>query len=238
MDLFKREYYMQAVRELTVNLASLWHRFNQLQGGGGDYPLPDGWEFGGSIASNGSAELITDITLTQADTLEIRYKRSAQSRAFNLLGAYTGTAALNNFSLYLGSTAPLAYYRYNGQVQRGDVPNDDQEHTTAWGTSGAYFDGAKVLDAFEPSQPFESDVLYICSLANSTQNKFMGDIYEIKIMRNGKVIHHLRPCGQWQYSGGGIYQESNPAFFDTKTGIKYDCGAGFTVKNLENYPED
>ena len=146
----------------------LWYRLKNISPGGSDYPLPDNYEYGEAIIANGSAELVTDISLTNADVLEISYKSSVGNRAYNLLGAYSGATSINNFSLYVGTTAPRGYYRFNGQVQRADIPNDTTKHITSWSQNGIYFDGVKYLDNFETASPFSSTFLYICSLANSS----------------------------------------------------------------------
>lgn len=237
LDEFKKEYYLQAIRELTVRYAQLRKRFEKIKQGGGVEP-PEGYEFADYIQSDGSGNIVTQIYLDGKSDIEFVYQRDTGTRASNVLGCYSGTSdAPDNFSCYVGITAPQLYLRYDGQVQRVESGNNTQYYKIKFGVHGIYVNDVKSDLTYTPDTFTTSTALELYSIPNSTQNKLKGRLGTIKIYENNKLVHELRPCGQWSYVGGGGYEESNPAFYDTKTGTLYTAGRGFSVQGLHNYPE-
>ena len=82
-----------------------------------DDELPAGYKRLLGLTYNNNAYYgITNFKMRGGDTVRFSFKCTMSSPACNVLGAYDGSSAQTNLSLYLGATSSAKYLRYNGST--------------------------------------------------------------------------------------------------------------------------
>lgn len=121
------------------------------------------------VTADGSQEVRTNVHLASQDILEVKLYPDATGR--NTCGAFTGSSANDNYSLYISSAS--SYTRYNGQLKRGlGVPLNTWS-VVKMDENGSYINGVQ-KDTFTPSTFTSSSTFYMFNLPNSTSPKYSG----------------------------------------------------------------
>ena len=176
--------------------------------GGG--ALPEGYTRVAGLTFNNSAYYtITGLKLRGSDTLRFSFRCTMGTPACNVLGAYDGTSAQTNFSLYLGGTNSAKYMRYNGSTYNSQAVSNKvyKVAVTPTGTSGMETDSTWTGKDFESVGDFNIGT----TSPTATSSKMVGDIL-------GEVIVEGRfrgiPCKRASDDVLGYYDTYSKTFYE------------------------
>ena len=181
-----------------------------------DDELPTGYKRVLGLTFNNNVYYdITGFKMRGSDTLRFSFKCSMSSPACNVLGAYDGSSAQSNYSLYLSSLATSKYLRYNGNGYRSDVDSNTRYDViiTPTGSIGMKSDSTWTEKTFESTE----DLCIGTTLATATSSKMVGDIIG-NVIVDGRL--KLVPCERVSDNTLGYYDTIGEAFYEpTGTGV-------------------
>ena len=144
-----------------------------------------------------------------SDTLRFSFKCTMASPACNVLGAYDGSSAQSNYSLYLGASSSAKYMRYNGGTYRSDADSDTRYDVviTPTGVTGLKADSTWTEKTFES----DCDLCIGTTSPSATSSKMVGDIIG-SIVVDGRL--NLIPCKRVSDNTLGYYDTHSKTFFE------------------------
>ena len=160
---------------------------------------------------------LTDFKLKGSDTL--RFSFSATTSC-NVIGAYSGSATGNNYSLYV-STASGNYLRYKGDAYNSTIDADTRYDVviTPTGTTGMKTNSSWSALEFTTT----TDFCVGTTSTNTTSAKMKGSFYG-DIIVDGRL--HLVPCERVSDNMLGYYDLEGETFYaptsGTPTSLGYD----------------
>lgn len=178
--------------------------------GGG---LPDGYtKVAGFTFNNNAYYQITNFKLRGSDTIRFSFAATG-GNACNVLGAYDGTTAQSNFSLYVGSASNAKYLRYNGGTYNSQIEFDVQYNVALTPTGSA---GMK-NDSSWTEKEFESEVNLCIGTTSptATSSKMVGNIIG-NIIVDGRL--KLIPCKRDADNVLGYYDTYSGTFYEPTGG--------------------
>lgn len=152
---------------------------------------------------------ITNFKMRGSDTLRFAFKCTQSTPACNVLGAYDGTSAQTNYSLYLGGSASAKYLRYNGSTYNSQAVTDKVYNVvvTPTGSSGMETDSSWSAKTFES----DGDLCIGTTSPTATSSKMVGDIIG-NIEVDGRL--NLIPCERVSDSVLGYYDTVSKNFYE------------------------
>lgn len=171
------------------------------------FGIPEGYTKVEYIQGNDSGYIPTDIYLTGADTVKIKYQRTGGT-AHNVFGCFTTAEASDNFSLYVLITS-TAYIRYGNQLIREYRSTLNTINDIEMSSTGFKVDG-ETIATWQPQTFTASVPLYLGYVYGVTSPKFIGRIYEVEIV--GKA--RLYPCVRNSDNKAGFYDIINGVFYE------------------------
>ena len=128
----------------------------------------------GLTYNNNAFYEITDFKMNGDDTLRFSFKCTMSSPACNVLGAYDGSSASTNYSLYLGASSSAKYLRYDGSTYRSDADQDVQYDVviTPTGVTGLKADSTWTEKTFTST----NNLCIGTTSPSATSSKMVGDI--------------------------------------------------------------
>lgn len=173
-----------------------------------DKDLPDGYKrILGMTMNDNCYYQITDFKMNGSDTLRFAFTRTGTS-ACNVIGAYDGSSARTNYSLY--AAAPTgAYLRYNGGAYNSSTVAGTRYDVviTPTGTSGMRNNSTWTAKTFTSA----TDLCIGTTSPTATSTKMIGSIHG-NVVVDGRL--QLIPCER--VSDGEI------GYYDTYTGTFYE----------------
>ena len=162
---------------------------------------------------------ITGFKMRGSDTLRFSFKCSMQTPACNVLGAYDGSAAQSNYSLYLGNSTSAKYLRYNGGTYRSDADSDTQYNVviTPTGSTGMKSDSTWTEKTFEST----GDLCIGTTSPTATSSKMVGDIIG-NVVVDGRL--KLIPCERLSDNVLGYYDAVSGTFYEPTGGTPISLG--------------
>ena len=175
---------------------------------------PDKYRKLTGIQFDGGVVYDTAMHLFGSDTLRFSFRAT---KACNVLGCYTTTSALTNYSLYVSTTSGAKYLRYDGETYNSYIATNTRYNVTITptGSSGMRVDSNWSAKEFET----ESDLLIGTTSYGATSAKFTGILYgDVEIVGRALFSPYER------VSDGAII------FVDMYTGKEYEnVGTGTPV---------
>jgi hypothetical protein len=174
------------------------------------YTRVDGFTF-----NNNAYFDITNFKMRGSDTMRFSFKCTMASPACNVLGAYDGTSAQTNYSLYLGASSSAKYMRYNGGAYRSDADSDTKYDVviTPTGVTGLKADSTWTEKTFES----DGDLCVGTTSPTATSSKMVGNIIG-NVVVDGRL--KLIPCKRISDNALGYYDVYSETFFEpTGTGL-------------------
>lgn len=169
----------------------------------------------GFTFDNNAYYAITDFKMSGSDTLRFSFKCTQDSPACNVLGAYDGTSATTNYSLYVGSAATAKYLRYADGTYESQAVKDKQYDVviTPTGSSGMEIEATWTALTFESS----GDLNVGTTSPSATSSKMVGDIIgNVEVDGRLKLI----PCERVSDSVLGYYDAVSDTFYEpTGSGV-------------------
>ena len=158
---------------------------------------------------------ITNFKMRGSDTLRFSFKCTMSSPACNVLGAYDGSSAQTNMSLYLGAAASAKYLRYNGSTYNSQAEQNVQYDVviTPTGSTGMKTDSTWTEKTFES----DGDLCIGTTSPTATSSKMVGDIIG-NIQVDGRL--KLVPCERMSDNVLGYYDLVGETFYEpTGSGV-------------------
>lgn len=158
---------------------------------------------------------ITNFKMRGSDTLRFSFKCTMSSPACNVLGAYDGSSAQTNMSLYLGAAASAKYLRYNGSTYNSQADQNEQYDVviTPTGSTGMKTDSTWTEKTFES----DGDLCIGTTSPTATSSKMVGDIIG-NIQVDGRL--KLVPCERMSDNVLGYYDLVGETFYEpTGSGV-------------------
>lgn len=161
---------------------------------------------------------VTGVSLRGSDTLRFSF-RLTSSTACNVLGAYDGTGAATNFSLYAGPSASSKYLRYDGSTYNSQALPDKRYDVvlSPTGSSGMETDSSWAEKQFESSVDFNIGT----TSPSATSSKLIGEIFGPVIL-DGRL--RLIPCERLSDHVLGYYDTVGQAFYAPAAGSPTSLG--------------
>lgn len=172
--------------------------------------LPDTYKRVLGFTFNNNAYIpITNFKMRGSDTIRFSFKPTQVSVACNVLGAYDGTSAQTNYSLYLGASASAKYLRYDGNTYNSQAITDNTYNVviTPTGSHGMENDSTWSALTFESV----GDLCIGTTSPSATSAKMVGDIIG-EIIVDGRL--RLIPCERISDSALGYYDYVSDTFFE------------------------
>lgn len=188
-----------------------------------DDELPDAYKRVLGLTFNNNAYYeITNFKMRGSDTLRFSFKCTMSTPACNVLGAYDGTSAQSNYSLYLGNTSSARYMRYNGGTYRSDADQNVQYDVVAspTGVTGLKTDSTWTEKDFESS----GNLCIGTTSPTATSLKMVGDIIG-NIIADGRL--KLIPCERLSDNALGYYDTYSETFFEPAAGFDGAVSLGY-----------
>lgn len=162
---------------------------------------------------------ITGFKMRGSDTLRFSFKCSMQTPACNVLGAYDGTSAQTNYSLYLGNSASAKYLRYNGGTYRSDADSGTRYDVviTPTGSTGMKSDSTWTEKTFEST----GDLCIGTTSPSASSAKMVGDIIG-NVVVDGRL--KLIPCERLSDNVLGYYDAVSGTFYEPTGGTPISLG--------------
>lgn len=185
-----------------------------------DTELPVGYRrILGMTMNNNCYYEITGFKMNGSDTLRFSFTRTG-ANACNVLGAYDGTSAQTNYSLYAASSNS-SYLRYNGGTYNSCAIADKKYDVvlTPTGSDGMETDSTWTAKTFTST----TNLCIGTTSPSATSSKMVGDI-------NGSVVVDNRleliPCERVSDSEIGYYDPNTGTFYEpigtTPISLGYD----------------
>ena len=178
--------------------------------------LPTGYQEVEYITFAGAQQINTGFSFNPAtDSLEVAFKASRIDQNGMILGSSSGTYM---WLYYYQSGNRISYYSYstNGQVSSSGLPRDLNYHYSEYNNKKAYMDGALIADWTSSSFGSPSYTFHIGSYGGSYY--FYGNIYYLRLYRNGTPMMNLIPCYNSSTSKYGFCDLLNNDTFYGNTG--------------------
>lgn len=163
---------------------------------------------------------ITGFKMNGSDTLRFSFTRTG-AYACNVLGAYDGTSAQSNYSLYAGGTSGASYLRYNGGAYNSYAIADKKYDVvmTPTGSDGMENDSTWTAKTFTST----TNLCIGTTSPSATSSKMVGSIH-------GSVVVDSRleliPCERISDGELGYYDTYTDTFYEpigtTPTSLGYD----------------
>ena len=185
-----------------------------------DTELPVGYRrILGMTMNNNCYYEITGFKMNGSDTLRFSFTRTG-ANACNVLGAYDGTSAQSNYSLYAASSNS-SYLRYNGGTYNSYAIADKKYNVvlTPTGSDGMETDSTWTAKTFTST----TNLCIGTTSPSATSSKMVGDIH-------GSVVVDSRleliPCERVSDSEIGYYDPNTGTFYEpigtTPISLGYD----------------
>ncbi len=158
---------------------------------------------------------ITNFKMRGSDTLRFSFKCTMGTPACNVLGAYDGSSAQTNLSLYLGASSSAKYLRYNGSTYNSQADQNEQYDVviTPTGSTGMKTDSTWTEKTFES----DGDLCIGTTSPTATSSKMVGDIIG-NIQVDGRL--KLVPCERMSDNVLGYYDLVGETFYEpTGSGV-------------------
>lgn len=200
-----------------------WPAMLGAPGAGGADPAPGYQRVLGFSLNDNCYWKFTNFKLNGSDTL--RFSFSATTSC-NVIGAYSGSATGNNYSLYV-ATASGNYLRYKGGAYNSTIDADTRYDVviTPTGTTGMKTDSTWSALEFTTS----TDFCVGTTSTNTTSAKMKGSLYG-DIIVDGRL--HLVPCERVSDGVLGYYDKIGKTFYaptsGTPTSLGYALPSGYT----------
>lgn len=183
-----------------------------------DDELPSGYKrVLGFLCDNNAYWEIPDFPLYGSDTLKFSFEAS---NACNVIGAYSGSASGNNYSLYVGSS--INYLRYkSGAYNSGVTYNDRYDvEITPTGSHGLEVDSTWTAQTFTTPNN-----LCICTTSTSASSaKLKGKLYgNVEVVGRAKFV----PCERVSDNALGYYDLVGKAFYTQASGFTGAVSLGY-----------
>ncbi len=166
-------------------------------------------EIVGITFNNDAYYEVVGFKMRGSDTLRFSFKCTMSAPACNVLGAYDGSSAQSNYSLYLGDTSSAKYMRYNGGTYRSDAEQDVQYDVviSPTGVTGLKAESTWTEKAFESS----GNLCIGTTSTTATSSKMVGDIIG-RIKVDGRL--ELVPCVRMSDGAIGYYETHSGTFYE------------------------
>lgn len=182
-----------------------------------DDELPTGYKrVLGFLCKNNAYWEIPDFPLYGSDTIRFSFEAT---EACNVIGAYSGSASGNNYSLYVGQSSN--YLRYKNGAYNSTVNFDTRYDVeiTPTGSSGMKVDSTWTAQTFTTPTNFCIGTTSV----NASSAKLKGKLYgNIEVVGRAKFI----PCERISDNVLGYYDLIGETFYmptsDTPTSLGYD----------------
>lgn len=192
-----------------------------------DDELPVGYKRTlGYSFNNDCYYVITGFKMNGSDTLRFSVKRTG-SAACNVVGAYDGTSAQTNYSLYTVTTNDK-YLRYNGGTYNSTLVIGTRYDVviSPTGSSGMPNNSTWTAKTFTST----NDLCIATTAITATSPKLTGDIYgNIQVDGRAKFI----PCERVSDNVLGYYDTYSETFYEPYTGTP--TSLGYDTSHLEVY---
>lgn len=200
---------------MTNLMRLIWLR--RLKAGAGG-ELPDGYvRVLGFAMNNNSYWEIPDFPLYGSDTLRFSFEASD---ACNVIGAYSGSASGNNYSLYVGSSSNYLRYK-NGAYNSGVSYNTRYDvEITPTGTSGMKNDSTWTAQTFTTP----TNMCIGTTATGASSAKLKGKLYGIiEVVGRAKLI----PCERVVDGVLGYYDTVSKTFYEQASGFVGAVSLGY-----------
>ncbi len=183
-----------------------------------DNELPTGYKrvLGYSMNNNSYWE-IDDFPLYGSDTLRFAFEATD---ACNVIGAYSGSASGNNYSLYVGTNAN--YLRYKSAAYNSAVDYDTRYDVeiTPTGTSGMKTDSTWTAQSFTT----QTNLCIGTTATSASSAKLKGKLYgNIEVVGRAKFV----PCERVSDNALGYYDTIGEAFYEQASGYSGATSLGY-----------
>lgn len=183
-----------------------------------DDELPAGYKrvLGFSMNNNSYWE-IADFPLYGSDTLHFSFDATD---ACNVIGAYSGSASGNNYSLYVGSSSNYLRYK-NGAYNSGVSYNTRYDvEITPTGTSGMKTDSTWTEQTFTTP----TNLCIGTTATSASSAKLKGNLYgNIEVVGRAKFV----PCERVSDNVLGYYDLIGEAFYEQASGYSGAVSLGY-----------
>lgn len=183
-----------------------------------DDELPAGYKrvLGFSMNNNSYWE-IEDYPLYGSDTLRFSFDATD---ACNVIGAYSGSASGNNYSLYVGSSSNYLRYK-NGAYNSGVSYNTRYDvEITPTGTSGMKTDSTWTEQTFTTP----TNLCIGTTATSASSAKLKGNLYgNIEVVGRAKFV----PCERVSDGELGYYDLIGEAFYEQASGYSGAVSLGY-----------
>ena len=163
---------------------------------------------------------ITGFKMNGSDTLRFSFTRTG-ANACNVLGAYDGTSAQSNYSLYAGGASNAKYLRYNGSTYNSYAIADKKYDVvmTPTGSDGMETDSTWTAKTFTST----TNLCIGTTSLSATSSKMVGSIHGTVVV-DGRL--ELIPCERVSDSEIGYYDPNTGTFYEpigtTPISLGYD----------------
>jgi hypothetical protein len=184
-------------------------------GGGG---LPEGYKrvLGFSLNNNSYWE-IPDFPLNGSDTLRFGFEASD---ACNVIGAYSGSASGNNYSLYVGSSSNYLRYKNGAYNSAVDFDKRYDVEITPTGSHGMKNDSTWTEQSFTTP----TNLCIGTTATSASSAKLKGNLYgNIEVVGRLKLI----PCERVSDGELGYYDVIGEAFYEQASGFSGAVSLGY-----------
>lgn len=183
-----------------------------------DDELPAGYKrVLGFAMNNNSYWEIEDFPLYGSDTLRFAFEASD---ACNVIGAYSGSASGNNYSLYVGSSSNYLRYK-NGAYNSGISYNTRYDvEITPTGTSGMKTDSTWTEQTFTTP----TNLCIGTTATSASSAKLKGNLHgNIEVVGRAKLV----PCERVSDNALGYYDLIGEVFYEQASGYSGAVSLGY-----------
>lgn len=173
--------------------------------------LPDGYtKIAGITMNDNCYYAVEDFKLKGSDTLRFSFSVTA---ACNVIGAYSGSASGNNYSLYVGTTGSGKYLRYKNGAYDSAVDPDTRYDViiTPTGTNGMKTDSTWSELDFTTT----TDLCIGTTSTSTSSAKLKGTLYG-KVTVDGRAT--FIPAKRTSDNALGYYSPETEKFYENQGG--------------------
>lgn len=183
-----------------------------------DDELPAGYKrVLGFSMSNNSYWAIEDFPLYGSDTLRFAFEASD---ACNVIGAYSGSASGNNYSLYVGSSSNYLRYKNGAYNSAVDFNTRYDVEITPTGSSGMKTDSTWTEQSFTTP----ANLCIGTTATSASSAKLKGKLYgNIEVVGRAKFV----PCERVSDNVLGYYDLIGEAFYEQASGYSGAVSLGY-----------
>ena len=189
-----------------------------------DTELPTAYRRIRSMTMNNDCYYIVEgFKLTGADTL--RFAFSTGTTACNVLGAYSGSASGNNYSLYCGNASSAAYLRYKNKAYNSQALADTRYDVAISPTGSSGMENDSTWDQLDFT--CTTDFCIGTTATSTSSAKMVGTFYgNVEVEDSNGLRFKGIPCVRVSDSEVGWYDTVSETFFEpvgaTPTAGNYD----------------